>query len=101
MIDYERGIPANQMMSFDNQEAELAAEGAAIDTASFQLGEETEDASLERAGRKLSGWRAYGAMRAQARLRGENYGLQLEEAKTKFQIQNPTDPNGAPLPCYC
>ena len=34
MIDYERGIPANQMMSFDNQEAELAAEGAAIDTAS-------------------------------------------------------------------
>ena len=23
MIDYERGIPANQMMSFDNQEASL------------------------------------------------------------------------------
>ena len=97
MIDYEKGLPADQMMSFDNAEAELAAEGAAIDTASFQLGEETEDASIERAGRKLSGWRAYGSMRAQARLRGESYGLQLEEAKTKFQIVNPSDPEGAPL----
>ena len=85
------------MIRFDNSEAELAAEGAAIDTASHQLGEETEDASIERAGRKLSGWRAYGAMRAQARLRGESYGLQLDEAKTTFQIPNPSDPEGPPL----
>ena len=89
---YEQGLSPSEMMSFDDKEAELAAEGAAIDTASFQLGEETQDPSIERAGRKLSGWRAYGAKRAEARLRGENYGPALDEAKTKFQIQNPYDP---------
>jgi hypothetical protein len=97
MIEYERGLPEQQMIAFDQKEAELAGEGAAIDTASFQMGEETGDASIERAGRKLSGWRAYGAMRAQARLRGEDYGTQLDVAKQEFSIPDPQNPEGPPL----
>jgi hypothetical protein len=97
MIEYERGLPEQQMAAFDQKEAELAGEGAAIDTASFQMGEETQDASIERAGRKLSGWRAYGAMRAQARLRGEDYGTQLDVAKQEFSIPDPQNPDGPPI----
>ncbi len=96
-IEYERGLPEQQMAAFDQKEAELAGEGAAIDTASFQMGEETDDASIERAGRKLSGWRAYGAKRAQARLRGEDYGTQLDVARTEFSIPNPQNPEGPPI----
>ena len=96
-IRYEQGLSEERMKLYGNREAELAGEGAAIDTAAHQLGEETGLASVERSGRQLSGWRAYGNKVGEARLLGENYGTAAKASKESFSIPNPNDPDGPPL----
>ena len=53
-------------------------------TPSHQLGEETGLASVERSGRQLSGWRAYGNKVGEARLLGENYGTAAKASKERL-----------------
>ena len=75
---WKNGVPASNMKKFDDAEAELAGEGAAIDTAGYEIGQQTTAAN-ERAVRKTSGWRSYARMAHDARMAGISYASESEE----------------------
>ena len=73
------------MKSFDDAEAELAGEGAAIDTAGYEIGQQTTAAN-ERAVRKTSGWRSYARMAHDARMAGISFAKNLSTDWKTFEV---------------
>lgn len=83
---YINGIPGEEQEKFDKEESELAEADAAINTAGYEVGQETQQAYMERAVRGMSGWKRYAAQLYLAETAGTNYSLALATQGKDFSV---------------